>query len=267
MDRSLEVLRLPSNSRHSKETLDGIIAAAQAAFWKVSVTNNYRGRSSVLVVYGVGSEVNNAARNAQIARGGRVVMFDLGYFGPKKTGGFFKVSIDVDHPHKYMDLTPNDPRRWKAVGIQIREDAGDGPVVLVGLGPKAKRYLNLFDWERSKLQELRSRFPGREIVFRSKPGKRVAPIQIGIPTDCEKPIAQFLKGASLVVCRHSNVAIDAVIAGVPFECEDGAAKWLVGKPYTPENRLDFLRRCAHWQWKASESREAWKFLTGIIDAT
>lgn len=266
MDRSLEVLRLPTNSRHSKDSLDGIIAAAQGAGWRVSVTSSFKGRSSVLVVYGVGSEINNAARNAQIARGGRVVMFDLGYFGPKKTGGYFKVSIDVDHPHKYMDLTPNDPRRWKEVGIALREDAGDGPIVLVGMGSKAKRYLNQYDWESRKASELRARFPGREIFHRVKPGRRG--IANGRRSAAnEAPIDEVLKGASLVVCRHSNVGIDAVIAGVPFECEDGAAKWLVGKPYTRENRLDFLRRCAHWQWKATESREAWKFLTGIMNAT
>jgi hypothetical protein len=265
MDRSLEVLRLQSNSRHSKETIEGIIEAAQRSGWKVSVTNAYRGRSTVLMVYGVGSVVNNAARNAQIARGGRVVMFDLGYFGPKKTGGYFKISLDFDHPWRHFDITPNDPRRWRLLGIPIRKDAGDGPIVLVGLGPKARQYLNLHDWETRKLSELKERFPGKEILFRSKPGKHA--IEIKCKVNSDGPIDAVLKGASLVVCRHSNVAVDAVIAGVPFECEDGAAKWLVGKPYTTENRLDFLRRCAYWQWRASESREAWKFITGIIDAT
>lgn len=219
----------------------------------------------MLVVYGVGSEVNNAARNAQIARGGRVVMFDLGYFGPKKTGGYFKVSIDVDHPDRFMELTTNSSKRWRDLQIELKHGEGDGPIILVGMGPKAKRYLGLYDWEVRKLQELRARFPGREIVHRAKPGKKTD--SIGCKQDSETPIAQLLEGAYLVVCRHSNVAVDAVIAGVPFECEAGAAKWLVGKPYTRENRVDFLRRCAHWQWKGSESREAWKFLTGIMDAT
>lgn len=265
LDRSLEVLRLPTNSRHSKQTLDGIIAAAKADGWTVTVTDNYRRRGSVLVVYGVGHPTNDAARKAQVARGGRVVMFDLGYFGAKKTGGYFKISLDTDHPPQYFDLTPNEPGRWEAHGIELKDGSGAGPIVLVGLGPKARRYLNLENWEAEQLRKLRARFPGKEIIHRSKPGKTVH--QIGCPVDCETPIADLLKGASLVVCRHSNVAIDASIAGVPFECVDGAAKWLVGKPYTRENRLDFLRRCAYWQWRADESAQAWKFITGIIDAT
>lgn len=265
MDRSLEVLRLQSNSRHSKESLDGIISAAQMAGYRVTVTSTFQGRSAVLVVYGVGSDINNSARNAQVARGGRVVMFDLGYFGPKKISGYFKVSLDVDHPDRYLDITPNLPSRWKDLRIGLQDGQGDGPVILVGMGPKAKRYLNLYDWERTKLDELRSRFPEREIIHRAKPGKVVE--HIGCRVDNETPIDQLLAGASLVVCRHSNVAVDAVIAGVPFECEAGVAKWLVGKPFTRENRLDFLRRCSYWQWKADESRDAWKFLTGIMNAT
>lgn len=265
LDRSLEVLRLPTNSRHSKETLDGIIEAAKAAGWTVTVTSEYRRRGAVLVVYGVGSTINNAARNAQIARGGRVMMFDLGYFGKKKTGGYFKVSLDTDHPPQYLDLTPNAPARWEAHGIELKDGAGDGPIVLVGLGPKARTYLNLRHWEANQLRDLRQRFPGREIIHRAKPGKPV--LNIGVPVDCETPIADLLRGASLVVCRHSNVAIDAAIAGVPFECVDGAAKWLADRPFTRDNRLDFLRRCAYWQWKADESAQCWKFITGIIDAT
>jgi hypothetical protein len=265
LDRSLEVLRLPSNSRHSKETLDGIIEAAKKDGWTVTVTNDYRRRGSVLVVYGVGSTINNAARNAQIARGGRVVMFDLGYFGKKKTGGYFKVSLDTDHPPQYLDITPNHPERWAAHGIELQEVAGDGPIVLVGLGPKARRYMRLDHWEANQLRDLRIRFPGREVIHRAKPGKPV--LDIGIRCDCETPIAELLKGASLVVCRHSNVAVDAAIAGVPFECIDGAAKWLADRPFTHENRLDFLRRCAYWQWRADESAQCWKFITGIIDAT
>ena len=72
-------------------------------------------------------------------------------------------------------------------------------------------------------------------------------------------IADLLRGASLAACRHSNVAVDAVVAGVPFEAVDGAAMWLAGKDYTPANRLDFLRRLAWWQWKASEAHLAWDF--------
>jgi hypothetical protein len=74
------------------------------------------------------------------------------------------------------------------------------------------------------------------------------------------PIEEALVGARLLVCRHSNCAIDATIAGVPFECEDGAAWWLAGKPFTAAARLDFLHRLCWWQWRHEESAQAWTFL-------
>ena len=93
------------------------------------------------------------------------------------------------------------------------------------------------------------------IVRREKPRSRHAHIT---------PIEQVLAGARLVVCRHSNVAVDAVIAGVPFECEDGAAYWLQGKPYTVENRLDLLHRLCWWQWTCYEAPAAWRFIKGML---
>jgi hypothetical protein len=83
-------------------------------------------------------------------------------------------------------------------------------------------------------------------------------------TDASSTIEQLLCGASLIVCRHSNVAIDGAIAGVPFECEDGAAAWLKPQPYTRENRLRFLCRLSWWQWRPDEAGEAWAFIRGIL---
>jgi hypothetical protein len=59
-----------------------------------------------------------------------------------------------------------------------------------------------------------------------------------------------MRGCSLVVCRHSNVAIDACIAGVPVECDDGAAFALYRNgPQPDENaRREFLGRLAWWNW-------------------
>ena len=76
------------------------------------------------------------------------------------------------------------------------------------------------------------------------------------------PIEEALKGKSLVVCRHSNVAIDACIAGVPVRCEDGAAFALYRDFERPtrDERLGFLRSLAWWNWKPSEAGEAWKYL-------
>ena len=80
------------------------------------------------------------------------------------------------------------------------------------MGKKSRVFLGAGDCELRKASELQQRFPGRSIIVRQK--------------RAQVPIDQALRGASLVVCHHSNCAVDAIIAGVPFECEDGAAYWL-----------------------------------------
>lgn len=242
-----------------------MLHALRDAIDDCEVTSSYRGKADVLVLYGVGAPDRDAARKTHVASGRRVLCWDLGYFGRKKLTGYLRVSIDHEHPQAWLDRTPNDASRWDALKIQLREDANQkGPILLVGLGRKSRAYLRAEGWEQKRLASLRQRFPGAEIIFRPKPGSPHP--AIGCRVDAETPIETLLRGASLVSARHSNVCTDAVVAGVPIECDDGAAAWLTGKPYTPDSRLDFLRRLMHWQYRPGEAREAWRFLKGMLDA-
>nr|AER23949.1 hypothetical protein var072 [Variovorax sp. HH01] len=220
-------------------------------------TSRYRGGCDWLVLFGIGDQRHDVARRQQISRGGRVLHWDLGYTGLRKGEGHLRVCIDTDHPQALLERTPPDPSRWDALGIELRNDVDeDGPVILVGLGKKSRSYLNAAHWEARKLRELQKRFTGRRIVFRPKGEEK---LQLPCESDSRELIADVLRGASLVVCRHSNVAVDATIAGVPFEAEDGAAMWLQSREFTPANRLEFLQRLAWWQWRADEAAEAWAF--------
>lgn len=79
------------------------------------------------------------------------------------------------------------------------------------------------------------------------------------------PIDEALRGASLVVCRHSNVAVDACVAGIPVECDDGAAAALYrGNPNpTREQRAEFLRRLTFWEWRPDEAAQAWDWILTV----
>lgn len=237
--------------------LAAICAAARADGDTVKETKAFEGKSDWLVLFGVGAAVNNAARNIQLARGGRVLMWDLGYVDRKKVVGHLRMSIDTDHPPQWFDATPQDGSRWKRLDVPLRDDANPaGPILLIGLGRKSRIYLNAPNWERKAYGSLTARFPGRRIVFRPKGSDQT---RLPCETDASRPIADLLRGASLVVCRHSNVAVDAAIAGVPFEAEHGAALWLQQRDFTPANRLEFLQRLAWWQWRSTEAAQAWAF--------
>lgn len=242
-------------SRYESPTGLAILGEMQAASpIPIKVGSQYHGGSSLLMLWGVGRRGYEEARAQQLAGGGHAILWDMGYIGRQKKIGYCRVSIDHQHPQAYLDLTVQESSRWKAHGIALREDANkSGPIILAGVGPKSHVFLGTHGWEERKALELKKRFPGRKIVMRRKPRKG----------DGSLPIERALQGASLVVCRHSNIAVDACIAGVPFECEDGAASWLLGKAYTLENRLDFLRRLSWWQWKPNEASKAWAFLLGV----
>lgn len=248
-----------------RRILDRLYESAGEAGISVTAVKEYTGGYDWLVMWGVGATGRSEIRHRHIQKGGRAILWDLGYFNRKKEGGACRPSIDDDYPTRWLDRTPGTPGRWESLGIKLGNNYDpDGHIVLAGIGPKQRAYMSpkLDRWESQKLAELQARFPGRRIVYRPKPNRKSP--SLPVKTDATSPIQDVLKGAALAVCMHSNVAVDAVIAGVPFESEDGVSTWLRGKEYTPEVRLDFLRRLACWQWKPEELTDAWRFLSEVI---
>lgn len=252
-----EVILNGEQSKTARMLLTALIDSAPDGV-SITVTESYQGAEPYLVLWGVGRAEFMEARRRHLAGGGRVIMWDMGYLGRAKIDGHCRVCIDDFHPWRWFDRTPADPSRFGAFGIGLREDANPGgPVVLACLGRKSVDAFGLEHWDDRMMRTLRSRFPGVPIIRREKPRSRYAHIA---------PIEDVIRGARLVVCRHSNCAMDAAIAGIPFECEDGAAYWLAQREFTPENRLDFLRRLCWWQWTCYEARDAWTFLRRMLCA-
>lgn len=260
---SVEILISGDEMARAARFMSEMPHGAARAGMSVKVTNRYIGKSDWLCLYGPGSPRRNPGRLAHMASGRPVASWDMGYWGRKE---FMRVSINHVHPQEFLDRTRPDPVRLAAHGITLREDYDEnGPVIVIGLGPKSRRFLELFSWEVETLKKTQERFPGKKIVYRPKPQGARDPHIAWQYVDGNSEIYDLLRGASLAVCRHSNVAVDACIAGVPVECEDGAAQWLYRHGTTPtaERRLDFLQRLSRWQWKQNELTEAWKFLLEV----
>lgn len=257
------VLDPQSLSAKSQRFLQAMAEAAPAG----SVVNkSYRASRQRLMLYGPGSEANMRTIELHKRRGGRVAMWDMGYWDRTES---MRLSLDSMHPTaEQLFLSPSDGRGREFL---LRSDAIEsGPILLVGLGAKSVSAYGLghtMRWETAMADQIRQRFPGRPIWWRPK-GRKVVRMG-GTVLKHGMPIEDALKGCSLVVCRHSNVAVDACIAGIPVQCEDGAAYALYrGRPAPGvQDRLEFLRRLSWWNWSPSEASGAWHWLETIEGKT
>lgn len=251
-----DVLLAGGVASRGRRILDAMIAAAPDVGVEIAVCDVAPTGAPWLMAYGLGHVERRQHIDAHLARGGRLIGWDLPYWDRldrRNPDHPMRLTLDADHPWRL--IKPEPPERFAASGIQLTELAKPaGPVMLVGQGHKTQRLYPM--WEAEAKDRIRRRFPGAPIVYRPK-AKNQPPIQAA------------LRGARAVVCRHSNVAVDACIAGIPVICEDGAAFALYreGSNPTREQRLAFLQSLAWWQWKPSEAAQAWKFLIRVFGST
>lgn len=226
------------------------------------VTNQYGGRRRNLMMYGPGAPQKLPLLKRHLKAGGRVITWDLGYWDRERS---MRLAIDGLHPTpEQLAMVGGAPARRH---FDLRDDADPaGPILLVGLGPKSCFAYGLGhnEWESRKLAELRQRFPARKILWRPK-GHRPEPFA-GLQVSHGNAIEHALQGCSLVVCRHSNVAVDACVAGVPVECDAGAAAALYAGNPAPwrDERADFLRRLSWWEWRRNEAAQAWSWINKVV---
>lgn len=251
----------PNLNAKATRMLRALVATAPDG---ADVVQQYSGQRRLLMLYGPGSPVRLPIVRRHLKMGGRVAMWDLGYWDRSES---LRLGIDALHPTPTQIAdSPAQARRT----FELRDDANpDGPILLIGLGAKSVFAYDLgrtLAWEQAKALELRERFPGRQILWRPK-GDKVLPL-LDLPLQHGMPIEEAMRGCSLVVCRHSNAAVDACISGIPVECEDGAAAALyLGNPApTREQREDFLARLTWWNWNRAEAVEAWRWIERVTES-
>lgn len=220
-----------------------------------------------LFLYGWGGvEQQNAIRMHR----GNYVAFDLGYW---EREGFndqkWRVAINGFHsPQLILRGAHPGPHRLAESGITLRSlRPGPSSVLLVGNGPKSQR-VGARHWTFGKAKLLRRRLPGWRILYKPKPERPAEP-RIDFDELVDGPIEHILPRVGLVVCRHSNVAVDACRLGVPVVCDDGAAACIYpqsiddrGRQPTLDVRREFLERLAWWQWSIDDINrgEFWPWL-------
>lgn len=253
-----EVLIDPHMAPRGKRMIEAMVDTAPM---RVVVSTEYKGHCDILLTYGMGHPKRRPWWKMQLKAGRHVIGTDLGYWRHKDENTCrMRFTLDAEHPHRLIRAEP--PERFAAEQITLRNDFDpDGPVILVGLGDKSAGVMGYgrLGWERRALKMLRETMPGRTVLFRPK---RDQSLRLSGCQNVGGVIEDAIRGASLVVCRHSNVAVDACIAGIPVKCEDGAAVALYRSGINPtlEARRRFLESLAWWQWKPEEAKQTWTYL-------
>ena len=219
------------------------------------------------------------------ARGREWIYQDNGYFRAGKTeASYFRVTKNAlqhdgsgDLPRPYHIAR----ERWDRLKIEIQPWRTDGGHVLVC--PPARLFASTFgfdadNWLRLTLKTL-GKYTKRELRIRAKikfdenlPYSWVD--RAGQLTESgQTRFADDLAGAWALVTHSSNVAVDALIAGVPVFCTDrcGATAMAsndlreIESPRMDGDRLHWARVLANRQFTLGEMRDgtAWRMLNEI----
>ncbi len=114
-------------------------------------------------------------------------------------------------------------------------------------------------WERDTIGKLRL-FTDREIIYRPKPSDPLAsPIPGTHFSKKTTTLEEDLASAWCVVTHHSNVAVDALLAGIPVFCVGGVAREMgtpdlsqIETPHYPNDREQWAADLAYTQWSVPE---------------
>lgn len=272
---AVEIVRFqPENSR-GVEMFTALKKAAPAAGIDVIETSAYRGESRWMMAWGPGAPARRDAIRTHVAKGGRAIALDLAYWQRESK---VRISFDGPHPQAFVmrknlptDRYANDILngvRAEFYGHDGKSWNPNGPIVIAGLGPKALVQYGeqaISEWEADMMRACRARW-SRPIIYRPKKAENAAP---GWASSVSRggAIEDVLRGASLVITWHSNVAVDAIRMGIPVVCRDGAAAAVCPSelpdqpvPLPVEVRDRFLANLAWFQWAPSEASACWRFL-------
>lgn len=199
------------------------------------------------------------------AAGGHYCYIDLGWWNRKPgndvLGGYHKVVVDGREPGPYFRRnSPND--RFARLKVNIAPwRQGGNHILVAGMSEKSARTRGYgpHQWETDMVRKLQKIYPKRPLLLRPKPSWMGATPIIGAAySPATVPLDDALRGAWAAVSCHSNVAVDALVAGIPIYVEGGVAVGFstpldqLETPRRPEGREQLMADIAFAQWTPAE---------------
>jgi hypothetical protein len=256
----------------AKAMRSGIMQHEQNVLMQASL-NYHHPDHDIAVFYGLAEGLRRVFDD-YVKAGRKVVFVDMGYWNRRKRGrfdGYHKISVNDRHPTAYFQDRKHTADRLKEQGIKIAPWREKGRhIVVVGMSAKAALHAGFqpHQWERETIEKLK-KMTKRPIIYRPKPNWLAAHRFQGVGFMKTEPLEQVLAGAHCVVAHHSNVAVDAILAGIPAICPGGVASVMAGhdltqveSPPMPEGREQWAADIAYCQWSLGEmaSGRVWQHL-------
>lgn len=263
---AVELVHFQPENPRATEMFRALIGAATGAGVDVIESTEPTGSAPWLMLWGPGAPARRDAITSHVAQGGRAICFDLAYWHRDRK---VRVSFDAPHPPAFVMRCEWPSDRLIDDGLQVTNEWNpDGPVVMAGLGGKARVQYGasvVDEWEADMMRLCAAKWPKR-IIYRPKKADSPVPGWASY-VDRGPAIEDVLRGASLVITWHSNVAVDAIRMGIPVVCRDGAAASVCRStiddrplPLAIDVRTRFLSNLAWFQWAPSEAAACWRFV-------
>lgn len=229
-----------------------------------------------LIMLGIGGH-SRSMFDAYRAAGKHVVFWDKGY----SRGGWYRVAVNDFQPLAYLEAVKRPHDRALALGLDLKtyRQQNGSHILFDGASNKFCIWQSLGDWIEwgaATVRKIRthSLLP---VIYRPRPSHNGSVPVPGAELS-ERPLAEDLARARVVVSYGGNIGFDAAIAGIPhFAIGDSIARPLsetcwknVGKPHvpSPDRRREWLAAVAHCQFRMEEiaSGQAWRHVRETIDA-
>lgn len=265
-----EVIVYENPHKHRSRTVcQAMFAGIRASGDSVRLVSeaSYQGPAAdVAVFYGLSGNLERIFRDYP-AVGKTAVYIDLGYWARRAGGGlgrfrgYHKLGVNSRHPTAYFRKFSHDGTRASRLRLSVAPWRTGRHILVAGMGFKAANAEGLIpeQWERSVIREI-ALHTKRPIIYRPKPSCHrsgpVGGVQFSPPT---QPLEEVFQDCHAVVTHHSNVAVDALLAGIPTFCWEGAATPMslqdlskIETPYRPDDRQQWLHDVTWCQFHVDE---------------
>ncbi len=193
--------------------------------------------------------------------GSHWIMADNAYIAPGQYGGYYKISRDGFQ----CDGTgiPDDKRLADVLALtgqrfvkDWRPRTKDGHILMCPaiVGYERTHWFSATQWRRGITKQIRQ-LTKRKILLRYKPGEKGAVVV--------RPLAADLKNCHALITHDSNIAVEAILAGVPVFITGTSPAQVFGnvdlatiaEPRMDGDRWEWLAILANNQWTLNEIRD------------